>query len=93
MLNLTQRSKRLIKEEWQIQILKQLLKRDPMWTKDTQILAIQKTGLDADKVYKWGWDQLKKYKKGSFELGHHMSFNNYPGVVHNEVNTACSSVN
>lgn len=52
---------RIRKSELQIQELIQEFKFNPEWTKEKVNELSEKTGLSESQVYKWNWDQRKKF--------------------------------
>ena len=38
-------------------------KRNPDWTKEQVAILSEETGLSESQVYKWNWDQRKKYNQ------------------------------
>ena len=43
-------------------------KTNPEWTKELVAVLSSKTGLSESQVYKWNWDQRKKFVEGSESL-------------------------
>ena len=54
--------KRQRKSTDQIQILKEKLHSNPVWTKQDIAYLARRTGLSESQVYKWSWDFRKKTK-------------------------------
>src|SRR5688500_13315314 len=53
---------RIRKDEVQINVIIQEIKKDPEWTKEKVSDLSAKTGLSESQVYKWNWDQRKKFE-------------------------------
>jgi len=62
--NVIKRRKR--KSSDQLQMLKDEFDRNPVWTKEVMAAVAKKTGLSEAQVYKWGWDQKKKFGEKMF---------------------------
>lgn len=45
----------------QLQVLLDEFHNDPHWSKETLLMLSKATDLTEAQVYKWGWDQKRKY--------------------------------